>query len=352
MIKLPYGIDLETVPVLKALNKASRALAELKGEALTIPNEEILINTLTLQEAKESSAIENIVTTQDDLYRSAVDENFENVAAKEVKSYAAALRYGFSCVRDRGGLSLNMIKEIQKNMEPNKGGFRRVPGTSLKDNAGNIVYTPPQNGVEVDELMANLEIYINDDKLEDIDPLIKMALVHYQFESIHPFYDGNGRTGRIINILYLVLKGLIDTPVLYLSRYIIDNKSDYYRLLQEVRDINGYEAWIVWMLKGVEETARTTIRMVKEIRELMDEYKRDIRKNTNIYSRELLETLFMHPYTKISYLSSRMQVHRNTAASHLNTLADAGLLIKLKSGRENYYVNSKLYAVFSHGAVS
>lgn len=343
MKELPYGVDSETVPILKELNKASRALAELKGEVLTIPNEEILINTLTLQEAKESSAVENIVTTQDDLFRSAVDESFENIAAKEVRNYAIALRHGFQAVRDRGGLSLNMIKEIQHIMEPSKSGFRKVPGTCLKDGAGNVVFTPPQNAVEIENLMANLEAYINADELEDIDPLIKMALIHYQFESVHPFYDGNGRTGRIINILYLVLKGLLDIPVLYLSRYIIDNKADYYRLLQEVRDSDGYEAWVIWMLKGVEETARTTIRIVKQIRILMNDYKNQIRGNHTFYSRELLEALFMHPYTKISFLSDKMQIHRNTAGTYLNTLTEVGLLQKIKLGRDNYYINVGLY---------
>lgn len=349
MPSLPYGKEIETIPVLKALNMASRALAELKGEVLTIPNEEILINTLTLQEAKESSAVENIVTTQDDLFRSAIDESFTNIAAKEVRSYADALKHGFAGVKNRGGLSVNMIKEIQKVMEPSKSGFRKVPGTCLKDSMGSVIYTPPQNGIEVEALMANIEAYINDDALEDVDPLIKMAIIHYQFESIHPFYDGNGRTGRIINILYLVLKGLLDIPVLYLSRYIIDNKSDYYRLLQEVRDSEGLEAWVVWLLRGIEETARTTIRIVKEIREIMGRYKSAIRTKTTFYSRELLEALFIHPYTKISYFSGKVGVHRNTAGGYLNTLTELGLLKKIKLGRENYYVNIDLYTLFTTG---
>ncbi|MGK0290560.1 MAG: Fic family protein [bacterium] len=349
MNELPYGVNIETVPILKALNKASRALAELKGEVLTIPNETILINTLTLQEAKESSAIENIITTQDDLFRSTVDDTFDNIASKEVKNYAQALQQGFIQVRKFGGISTNMIKEMQTILEPNKAGLRKVPGTTLKDSVGEVVYTPPQNALEIESLMNNLENYINDDSLEDVDPLIKMALIHFQFESIHPFYDGNGRTGRIINILYLVLKGLLDIPVLYLSQYIIENKRSYYHLLQQARNSDNLEEWIIWMLNGVEETSRTTIQIVQGIRILMNEFKNEIREKTDIYSKELLETLFAHPYTKISFLTEILGIHRNTASSYLTELTNKGLLKKVKLGRSNYYLNKKLYALLSSG---
>lgn len=349
MQTLPLTIDLETVPILKALTKASRALAELKGEVQLIPNEEILINTLGLQEAKDSSAIENIVTTQDDLYRSTVDDSFTNLAAKEVESYALALREGFRFVRERELLTANAIKEIQTVLEPAKGGFRKVPGTALKNSAGETVYTPPQSGVEIEELMSNLEKYINDDSLDDIDPLIKMAIIHFQFESIHPFYDGNGRTGRIINILYLVLKGLLDIPVLYLSRYIVNNKEGYYNSLQAVRDNSAWEAWILWMLKGVEETARETILMVQEIRKQMNHYKQRMKNDLTFYSKELLDSLFVHPYTKIGFVEKTLGIHRNTAATYLNELCEIELLVKVKLGKSNYYINPDLFKLLSEG---
>lgn len=347
MENLPLEFDFETVPILKALNKASRALAELKGEVRTIPNETILINTLTLQEAKESSAIENIVTTQDDLFRAEVDDTFQNFNAKEVQHYSEALRFGFKTIKNQGGLSANNIKEIQEILEPNKGGFRKMPGTTLKDSKGSVIYTPPQSAVEVDTLMRNLEQYINVDELQDLDPLIKMAIIHFQFESIHPFYDGNGRSGRIINILYLVLKGLMDIPVLYLSRYIIENKNDYYELIQAVRDKHNFEDWVVWVLNGVEETARTTTKMVQDINQLMLLCTNEIQSKTNVYSKELLDALFVHPYTKISFIEKALDVHRNTAASQLNALVDAGILDKIKLGRSNFYVNKLLYSLLS-----
>jgi len=347
MENLPLTFDFETVPILKALNKASRALAELKGEVRTIPNETILINTLTLQEAKESSAIENIVTTQDDLFRAEVDDTFKNINAKEVQHYSKALRFGFSVIKNQGGLSANSIKEIQAILEPNKGGFRKMPGTTLKDVKGNIIYTPPQSAIEVDNLMRNLEQYINNDSLQDLDPLIKMAIIHFQFESIHPFYDGNGRSGRIINILYLVLKGLMDIPVLYLSRYIIENKMDYYDLIQAVRDEHKYEDWVVWILNGIEETAKTTTKMVQDINQLMLSCAHEIQNKTNIYSKELVDALFVHPYTKISFIEEALSVHRNTAANQLKMLVDAGILDKIKLGRSNFYVNKQLYSLLS-----
>jgi Fic family protein len=263
-----------------------------------------------------------------------------------VQNYAKALREGFLAVRKLGGLGSNQIKGLQEILEPNKKGFRKIPGTALKDSLGNTVYTPPQSAIEIEELMTNLERYINED-MDDLDPLIKMTLVHFQFESIHPFYDGNGRTGRIINILYLVLKGLIDIPVLYLSRYIIDHKAEYYELIQNVRDKQELENWIVWMLTGVEETARTTIQMLQSIRSLISQCKKELKEKTNIYSKDLLDILFMHPYTKVSFLTDSLGIHRNTAASYLNTLTDVEILSKVKVGRSNYYVNKNLYALLS-----
>ncbi|NLG02124.1 MAG: Fic family protein, partial [Lentisphaerae bacterium] len=246
---LPPPVEVETRPVLKKLAEAHRHLAELKGIAATIPNENILIQTLALQEAKDSSEIENIVTTHDDLFKAQLADESANPSAKEVARYVAALRVGFDSVRKTGLITLNQIIEIQKTLEQNDAGFRKVPGTAFRNRAtGEVVYTPPQDHTQIVALMGNLESFINDPTRMDVDSLVKMALIHYQFESIHPFYDGNGRTGRIINILYLVANGLLNLPVLYLSRYIIQNKADYYRLLQDVRAKNAWEEWVLFML--------------------------------------------------------------------------------------------------------
>ncbi|MEM9092662.1 MAG: Fic/DOC family N-terminal domain-containing protein [Cyanobacteria bacterium P01_F01_bin.53] len=235
--QMPLGNDIETKVVLRKLIQANKALAELKGLVATIPNERILINTLTLQEAKDSSAIENIITTQDELFQSDIaSQAFTTSAAKEVYAYANALSHGFEQVKVQRLLTNNHILEIQAILEENSAGFRKLPGTSLKNDAtGRVIYNPPQDATEIVSLMSDLEQFINDDTLCDWDPLTKMAVIHHQFESIHPFYDGNGRTGRIINVLYLVKEGLLDIPVLCLSRYINQNKREYYRLLQNVK---------------------------------------------------------------------------------------------------------------------
>ena len=238
---LPPQFEVENITILKALNAASRALGELRGEIKKIPNSQILIDTIALQEAKDSNEVENIVTTDDELYQSSVE--FENVsqAAKEAQSYASALKLGFSIIKKNGILTTNDIKKIQEIVSPNHP-VRKVPGTVLKNpKTQEVVFTPPQNHIEIIKLLENLEVYINDNAFHDVDGLIKMPIIHYQFESIHPFYDGNGRTGRILNMLYLVHQQLLDIPVLYLSSYIIKNKSDYYRLLQEVRTENKWE---------------------------------------------------------------------------------------------------------------
>lgn len=353
LLPLPY--DLETKTVLRQANKANRKLAELKGVAQTIPNERILISSLTLQEAKDSSAVENIVTTQDDLYRAGLDANFTLIGAatKEVLFYREAINEGFKLVRNKNVLALNDIKRIQEVLEQNSAGFRTTPGTQLKRSSdGAVIYTPPQDGQRIVELMSNLEQFINDDELCPIDPLVKMAIIHHQFESIHPFYDGNGRTGRIVNILYLVTSGLLDLPILYLSRYITHNKAEYYERIQAIRNTTGdnsaqWEAWILYMLRGVEQTAEETIALVKNIGKLMTEYKNIIRPAFGgKYSHELLNGLFYHPYTKIGHLESNMQVSRQTAAKYLDRLASLGLLQKERMGKENYYINTKLMELF------
>lgn len=353
LLPLPY--DLETKTVLRQANKANRKLAELKGVAQAIPNERILISSLTLQEAKDSSAVENIVTTQDDLYRAGLDANFTLIGAatKEVLFYREAINEGFKLVRNKNILALNDIKRIQEVLEQNSAGFRTTPGTQLKRSSdGAVIYTPPQDGQRIVELMSNLEQFINDDELCPIDPLVKMAIIHHQFESIHPFYDGNGRTGRIVNILYLVTSGLLDLPILYLSRYLTHNKAEYYERIQAIRNATGdnsaqWEAWILYMLRGVEQTAEETIALVKNIGKLMTEYKNIIRPAFGgKYSHELLNGLFYHPYTKIGHLESNMQVSRQTAAKYLDRLASLGLLQKERMGKENYYINTKLMELF------
>lgn len=353
LLPLPY--DLETKTVLRQANKANRKLAELKGVAQAIPNERILISSLTLQEAKDSSAVENRVTTQDDLYRAGLDANFTLIGAatKEVLFYREAINEGFKLVRNKNILALNDIKRIQEVLEQNSAGFRTTPGTQLKRSSdGAVIYTPPQDGQRIVELMSNLEQFINDDELCPIDPLVKMAIIHHQFESIHPFYDGNGRTGRIVNILYLVTSGLLDLPILYLSRYITHNKAEYYERIQAIRNATGdnsaqWEAWILYMLRGVEQTAEETIALVKNIGKLMTEYKNIIRPAFGRkYSHELLNGLFYHPYTKIGHLESNMQVSRQTAAKYLDRLASLGLLQKERMGKENYYINTKLMELF------
>lgn len=351
--KLPLHIDLETKAILKQLNLANKQLAELKGVAQTIPNETILINSLTLQEAKDSSEVENIVTTHDELYRADLDIHKAIISAstKEVLNYRQAIQTGFTLIRKNKLLTNNVIKNIQQILEENSAGFRAVPGTMLKNSKGEIIYTPPQDKQIVEQTMENLEQYINDSSMSDIDPLIKMAIIHHQFESIHPFYDGNGRTGRIISILYLVANDLLDLPILYLSRFITHNKGEYYRLLQDVREVEDnapqWEAWILFMLKGVEETAKETIRLVKGIAVLMNEYKQILRPLfAKQYKHELLNNLFFHPYTKIDFVQRDMMVQRKAAAKYLDMIVASGLMEKIKIGRTNYYMNTKLIELF------
>ncbi|KAF0092012.1 MAG: filamentation induced by camp protein fic [Fusobacteria bacterium] len=347
---LPPDFDLETKTVLKHLAKANRALAELKGYVETIPNKHILINGIMINEAKDSSAIENIITTHDDLYKAISKTSEASHAAKEVVSYRTALWHGFQLVKERQLLTNNMIIEIQSIIESNKAGIRKLPGTVLRnDRTGETVYTPPVGEAEIISLLGNLEKYINEDNNEDIDPLIKMAVIHYQFESIHPFYDGNGRTGRIINVLYLILMDLLDSPILYLSGYINRNKSDYYRLLQEVRNINNWEDWISYILVGVEETAVKTLSLAKKINSEVATMSEEIKMRLpKIYSKELLELLFFEFYTKTIYIQQGLSVSRRTAVSYLSSLENEGFLISEKIGKERIYQNKSLYDLFRY----
>ncbi len=333
----------ESPAILKRLASASRKLAELKGIAASIPNQGILINALGLQEAKDSSEIENIVTTHDELFKDEVlPESFANPAAKEVLRYRQALRLGFEQVRQTGLITANHLIAIQAELERNNAGFRKLPGTALKSGSGATVYTPPQDTTEIVALMADLERFINDADLFAADPLIKMALIHHQFESIHPFYDGNGRTGRILNVLYLVKEDLLEVPVLYLSRHIVRTKADYYRLLQTVRDADAWEEWVLYMLEAVEQTAGQTINTIHAIKEALFDYKNRIRDGYKFYSQDLINNLFMHPYTKIEFAERELGVSRLTATKYLDALAAGGFLLKQKLGRSNYYINLAL----------
>jgi len=351
---LPLDFNFEKIEIYKQLSLSSRALAELKGIAKTIPNENILLNTLVLQEAKDSSEVENIVTTQDEIYQA--DLNLENVviktAQKEVLRYRQAMQKGFSLIRENKLLTNSVIKQIQMELEENNAGFRSVPGTALKNNLNETVYTPPQTKDEIERYMSNLEKFINDSRVSNLDPLIKLSIIHHQFESIHPFYDGNGRTGRIISILYLVTNDLLDLPILYLSRYINHKKSDYYKLIQNIRNNSplnesDWENWIIFILKGIEQTANQTVVLVSEIKKLMEEYKSKLRPLFGTkYNHELLNNLFNHPYTKIEYIMRDLEVSRITATKYLDDIVNLGLLDKIKIGKSNYYINQKLVDLF------
>lgn len=340
----------ETIPVLRALAKANRHLAEMKGSAKTIPNQTILITMLALQEAKASSEIENIVTTQDELFQAGVlPDNLGTANAKEVARYRDALNFGFSEQRKTDGLlTNNMIVGMFQILKQSDSGFRQTPGTAHKNQkSGELVYIPPQRADDIKRHMGELENFINKDEISGLDPLVKMAIIHHQFESIHPFPDGNGRVGRVINILYLTRTGLLDIPILYLSRYINRNKGEYYRLLQYVRATKDWEPWILYMLEAVSETAQETLKMIEGIGSLMAQTKRRLRRDhAKIYSQDLLNNLFRHPYTRIEYVQSELGISRPTATRYLDELAQSGILVKQKSGRNSYYINHALVDLF------
>ncbi|HHV95675.1 MAG TPA: Fic family protein [Clostridiaceae bacterium] len=343
---LPPDVELETKRVLKQLARSHRALAELKGFSGMIPNKNILINAVIINEAKDSSEIENIITTHDELFKAMSQENYNNLAAKEVINYRTALWHGYELIRERQVLTTNMIIEIQQLIEKNRAGIRKLPGTVLKNEAtGEVVYTPPSGEKEIMALMSNLEKYINED-CDGVDPLIKLAVIHHQFEMIHPFYDGNGRTGRIINVLYLILKELLDSPILYLSKYIIRYKSAYYRLLQEVRTKGNWEEWILFILDGIEQTAEETLLLVKKINDVVEKTAEDIKiMLPKIYSRELVNLLFYEFYTKIVYIEKGLSITRKTASNYLSLLEDKGFLVSQKVGKERIFLNKRLFEI-------
>jgi Fic family protein len=337
---------LETREIWAALTGAHRHLAELKGLCESLPNKGILLDTLGIQEAKDSSEIENIITTHDEIF-AYQDGSGATAAAKEVRHYVSALRTGYEAVRDTGLIRLETLLAVQAELERNRAGLRKLPGTVLKNEAtGQVIYEPPQDAAEVESLMGNLIDFIHAD--DGLDPLLRMAIAHHQFESIHPFYDGNGRTGRILNLLMLQREGLLDLPLLYLSRYITTTKPDYYRLLQTVRDEDRWAEWCLYLLRGVAVTSRSAITLVKDFRDLMQKTKHDLRQRLpKLYSQDLLNNLFRHPYTKIEFIERELGVSRPTATKYLEQLTAAGLVRKQKSGRNNFYINEPLFALLS-----
>ena len=343
MLNLPAAELFERPDILKALIPARAALAELKGVVRSIPNENILLSNLTLREAKDSSAVENIITTQDSLHKHQIQPPPQQAADREVHNYKEALLHGLQKMKSANGLSLNTILEIQKIIEPKRPGFRKVAGTVLKHSStGRIVWTPP-SPEQIPDLMNRLERFINEEP-GAIDPIARMAVIHHWFETIHPFYDGNGGTGRIINILYLILKNLLDSPVLYLSRYIIHNKLRYYDLLQRVRENeDAWPDWILYMAEAVADTSRQATDLIKKISRLFLERKAFIRGKHKFYSQDLLNCIFSYPYTKTAFLEAALKVSRPTAARYLDELAASGVLEKRRLSRENYYINQKLF---------
>ena len=349
---LPLSKDVETKKVLKKVAEARASLAELKGVHASVPNVGILLNTLALQEAKDSSAVENIITTHDELFRAELNLNLvKSIAAKEVQRYSLALKRGFELVKKNKLITTSIILELHEVLEQNNAGYRKIPGTDLKnDKTKEVVYTPPQSLDEIQKFMRNLVDYMNDESMDDLDHLIKMAIIHHQFESIHPFYDGNGRLGRILNILYLISKDLLDFPTLYLSRYINQNKNEYYRLLQDVRDNGSWEEWILYILEAIISVSKQSIELIKKIKLTMMNYKNAIRtKLPKIYSQDLINNLFKHPYTKIDFLQEDLKIIRQTSSKYLNEVAELedDLLTKTKIGREFYFINNGLMALFS-----
>ncbi len=343
----PERSQVETIRTLRQANRAATALAELKGVAKTIPNQTMLINAIVLQEAKGSSEIENIITTQDELYKAlTVEKNTISAAAKEVVNYRKAIFQGFSLIQEQGFLRVNDIIGIQAQLLENEAGVRTLPGTVLKNDAtGEVVYTPPQDKEKILELLSNFIEHFNDTE-NDLSPLINLAIYHYQFESIHPFYDGNGRTGRILNILYLILNDLIDVPILYLSAYLIEHKQDYYRLLNHTNRTGEWEDWIVYMLQAVETTSRQTIEKIDRIRQLLEStLEKTQAEAPGIYRKELIELLFELPYCKIEFVVNHLKVERKAASRYLRDLEKIGILESQKVGRETLYINRELVEV-------
>ena len=346
---LPPKADLETKAVLKKAIAANRALAELKGLGQTIPNQTMLVNTITLQEAQASSEIENIITTADALFRAFSAKTGQiDPATKEVLRYREAIWNGFQALKGKSTLTTNLFIQLLQTIKKNQAGIRNTPGTKIAiDRTGEVIYTPPEGEGVIRKKLKNLEDYIHAEN--KIDPLIKLAVIHYQFEAIHPFADGNGRTGRILCILYLIQQNLLELPVLYLSQYIINRKSDYYQFLREVTVKNQWEPWVLFMLEAVENTAVQTKQKIIAIRDLMEQTRILAKEKlpNRVYSKELIELFFKQPYTKVQILVDEGIAKRQAAADYLRECEKIGILKIHKLGKERLYLNLKLYKLLS-----
>jgi Fic family protein len=343
---LPPAGDIETAAVLKKAISASRAMAELKGMAERMPNQAMLIDSLVLQEARASSEIENILTTNDEVYKAASDEALPASAeAKEVLRYRQALNHGFRQIKTRP-LATGLFVEIAQLIKETQFDIRTMPGTRIANGKGATIYTPPEGETVIRDKLRELENFMHAD--DDLDVLVKMALVHYQFEAIHPFPDGNGRTGRILNILYLVDRGLLNLPVLYLSRYIIDHKAAYYEGLRRVTEEGAWHDWVLYMLDAVEQTSIRTHGQITEILALMESVRERVQREApGIYSKDLIEQIFKQPYCKIQFLERAGMGTRQTCSKYLRELESMGVLTGQKMGREVYFINDALFKLLT-----
>lgn len=347
---LPPNKNLETTAIFKATIKANKLLAELKGYCQTLPNPQMLLNTIVLQESKESNAIENIVTTQDELYKATLmGDGVKNQAAKEVLQYREAIYWGIDELKKNNLITTNLLIGLMQRLRGSNENIRKNTGTKLANPTNNqVVYTPPEGETIIRDKLSKLEIFINDSEFSDLDPLIKTALIHYQFEAIHPFSDGNGRTGRILNILYLIQQELLGLPVLYLSGYIIQNKSDYYRLLREITENENWEEWVLFIINGISETSAMTLSKIHNILQLKENTINKAKEALkSSYSKELIDLLFSHPYIKIKVLEDNNIAKRQTASEYLQKLEKSGILLSIKIGKETYYINHKLIDILS-----
>ena len=345
---LPPKADTETKQILRKTISAGRALAQLNGTLLNLPNPTLFLDTIYLQEAKASSEVENIITTNDELYKSLVaDRKTEKLATKEVLSYKEALWLGLEELKIKPLITTNLCVKIVQCIKQNNASIRNTPGTKLSNTEGEVIYTPPSGEQVIREKLANLEKFINED--ETIDPLIKMAILHYQFEAIHPFSDGNGRTGRILLLLYLKLSGLLNTPAIYLSEYIIKNKIEYYRCLKDVTEKNEWEDYILYMLDMIEETANKGLKRLNKITLAMEETATEIKKMLpKVYSKDLIEILFRLPYTKRQHLIEENIGNLKTVGNYLKALEENGFLKSEKVGKEKLYLNQKLLEILEN----
>ena len=346
---LPPRANIESKDILKKTISASSALSSFREVSKRLPNRSLFLDTLSLQEARLSSEIENIVTTNDELYMAVSDvKNIKDPYVKEVFHYKDALWDGFEEIKKKGVLSINMVIDLAKIVKENTEGIRTNPGTVIMNpNTREIIYTPPEGKEIILDKLANLEKYINVD--DEVNDLIKLAIIHYQFEAIHPFSDGNGRVGRIINILYLVLKGYLDVPILFLGKYILENKNEYYAKMRNVTNEEDWEDWILFMLEGIRQTSISSQKRIEKILELMEDTKNELLEKTpNIYSKEFLDALFYQPYIRSKNIEEAGIVSEKTARIYLKKLEELSILQSKKVKNSLIYVNLPLLNILSN----